>query len=158
VIEDGAYHIEHKEEAGEHILLHSREIPVDMDFMLEVLIMSVRSRGDNAYGLVFGAKDNESNYSFQIRNDHLYSIEKIYNGNSVALAQGEIDNIFIKKGSQKTLKVVKQGNRVHFYIDNHYVDEIPNVDFAGDKTGFLLRGAVRMSVDWTKTQVKFQSK
>jgi hypothetical protein len=156
LIEDGEYHIEHKGKKGFHIVLHPYGVSTDMDSMIHVSVSTVRGSGDHSYGFVFGAKDAENNYSFQIRNNNVYSIEKIRDGKRQKLAGGPIDNIFINKNSKKTLKIVKQRDKVRFYVDEYYLDELVNADFPGDLVGFIVDGKVKISVDWTRTQIKFK--
>jgi hypothetical protein len=156
LIDDGKYHVEHKASTGSYTVLHPDDLPNDMDFMIHVFIRSVQSSGEYSYGFVFGAKDAGNSYSFQIRNNHLYSIEKMLGGHTVKLAQGSIDNIFISQNSQKTLKIVRQGNIVRFYIDDHYIDEIVHVDFPGNRVGFLVEGKVKTSIEGTKTQIRLK--
>jgi flavoprotein len=65
--------------------------------------------------------------------------------------------VFISRNSEKTLKIVKLQNKVRFYVDDYYLDELKNVEFNGDKVGFLVEGKVKISVDSTRTEIKFSS-
>ena len=155
-IANGEYHIENRAGLGTHALIHPVGVPMNMDFMIDISIGSVSSSGEHAYGFVFGAKDTRNAYAFLVRNGHLYSIEKMSNGSSAEIAGGKIENTFIREDSQKSLKIVKRQNKVRFYIDGHFVDEMTDIDYFGDKTGFLVRGKVKMSVDRMHTQIRYQ--
>jgi hypothetical protein len=157
LIEDGMYHVEHKAKSGSHIVLHPYGVSNDMNYMIQIDIHSVLGSGNHSYGFVFGGKDLNNNYSFQVSSDNLYSIRQLHNGNEVELAGGHIDNVFISKGTGKTLKIVKMRNKLRFYVDDYYMDELANVEFPGDKVGFLVKGQVRISVDSTRTEIKFSS-
>jgi hypothetical protein len=78
-------------------------------------------------------------------------------GSVAEITGGPIDNIFIRRNSRKTLKIVKQKSTVRFYINDLYVDEIRDVDFPGNKIGFLVKGEVKISVDWIRTQIRFRN-
>ncbi len=156
VIAKGAYHIENRVRTGTHALVHPDGVPIDMDLMIDVSIGSVRSSGNNSYGFIFGAKDTSNNYAFLVRNGQFYSIEKMTGGKSTEMRGGQIDNIFISGDSQKSMKIVKRKNIIRFYIDGHLIDEIADIDYFGNKIGFLIRGKARMSVDRTRTQIRFQ--
>ena len=157
LIEDGEYHIENNETKGFHVVLHPSGISTGMNSMIQVSISDVRGSGKYSYGFVFGAKDTLNNYSFQVRNDNVYVIEKIINGKRKEIAKGQIDNIF-SSSFGKTLKLVTQRNKVRFYIDDNYVDELnlTKANIPGELIGFLVEGKVKISVDWTRTQIKYK--
>ena len=88
----------------------------------------------------------------------MYVIEKMLDGKRKEIASGQIDNIFSSNNFDKTLKLVKQRDKIRFYVDDNYVDELPlaNANFTGDLVGFLVEGRVKISVDWTRTQIKYK--
>ncbi len=157
-IDDGEYHIEHNEKEGVHVVLHPYGVSMGMDSMIHVSISDVRGSGKHSYGFVFGAKDASNNYSFQVRNSNEYVIEQMVDGKRTEIAKGPIDNIFASNNFGKTLKLVKQRDKIRFYVDEYYVDELPlnNAGFPGDLVGFLVEGRVKISVDWTRTQIKYK--
>ncbi len=158
LIENGEYHIEHNDKESVHVVLHPDGISRGMDSMIQISISDVRGSGKYSYGFVFGAQDSSNNYSFQIRNGNVYVIEKMFDGKRKEIASGEIDNIFSSNNFGKTLKLVKQRDKIRFYVDDNYVDELPlaNANFTGDLIGFLVEGRVKISVDWTRTQIKYK--
>ncbi len=156
-IEDGSYKLQNRSIEKSRIVLYPDGTPSDMDFMFRVSVISVRGFGDYSYGIIFGARDSENTYSFQIRDGHMYSVIKVLDGNTVELASGEIDNIFIGNDSQKSLKIVKKKDTVRFYVDGHFIDEVYNSDFLGDKVGFLLKGNVTLSIDSIQKQMRFKN-
>ena len=158
MIEDGEYHIQHNEKKGFHVVIHPYGVATGMDSMIQVSISDVRGSGKYSYGFIFGAKDTTNNYSFQIRSGNMYVIEKMIDGKRIEIAKGPIDNIFSSNNFGTTLKLVKQNNKIRFYVDEYYVDELPlaKADFPGDLVGFLVEGRVKISVDWTRTQMKYK--
>ncbi len=157
LIEEGEYRVEHMAVSGYHIVLHPYGVPNEMNYMIHIAISSVRGSGKHSYGFVLGGKDNINNYSFQIHSDNSYSIKKRVNGQESELSRGHIDNVFISKSSGKTLKIVKLNNKVRFYVDDYYFDELSAVEFPGDKVGFLVEGQVKIAVDSTRTEIKYSS-
>ncbi len=158
LIENGEYHIEHNDKESVHVVLHPDGISRGMDSMIQISISDVRGSGKYSYGFVFGAQDSSNNYSFQIRNGNIYVIEQMFDGKRKEIASGEIDNIFSSNNFGKTLKLVKQRDKIRFYVDDNYVDELSlaNANFTGDLIGFLVEGRVKISVDWTRTQIKYK--
>ncbi len=157
LIEEGEYRLEHKAQSGSHIVLHPYGVPNNMNYVIHAVISSVRGSGKNAYGFVLGGKDTDNNYSFQIHSDNSYTVKKRNGGYEEELVGGHIDNVFIGQSSGTTLKVVKLNNKVRFYLDGYYIDELLNVEFPGDKVGFLVEGKIRIAVDATRTEIKFSS-
>ena len=153
---NGEYYIEHKSE-GMDAVIYSRDIPQEMDFIINVYISSFQGRDSNYYGLLFGAQDSSNGYLFIIRNNHSYSIRKLSEGISEELAEGPIDNIFISGSDHKSLKAVKQRSVISFYINDLYIDEVSDATFPGEKIGFALEGKSKISVDWVKTEIRFKS-
>ncbi len=158
LIEDGEYHIQHNEKKGYHVVVHPYGVSMEMDSMIQISISDVRGSGKYAYGFVFGAKDTTNNYSFQIRSGNVYVIEKMLDGKRIEVARGPIDNTFSSNSFGTTLKLVKQRNKIRFYVDDYYVGELPLASAAlpGDLVGFFVEGRVKISVDWTRTQMKYK--
>ena len=158
LIDGGEYHIEHNVKENFHVVLHPDGISTGMDSMIQVSISDIRGSGTYAYGFVFGAKDSSNNYSFQVRSGNTYVIEKMLNGKRKEIARGPIDTVFTSNNFGKILKLVKLRDKIRFYIDENYVDELPhsNINFMGDLVGFLVEGRVKISVDWTRTQIKYK--
>ncbi len=158
LINDGEYHIENNEKGSLHVVLHPNGISMGMDSMIQVSISDIRGAGRYSYGFVFGAKDTSNNYSLQVTNENLYIVEKMVNGKRKEVARGPIDNVFSSDSFGKTLKLVKQRDKIRFYVDDNYVDEllISDAKFPGDLVGFLVSGRAKISVDWTRTQIKYK--
>ena len=158
LIDEGEYHIENNDKESFHVVLHPDGISMGMDSMIQVSISDVRGAGKYSYGFIFGAKDTSNNYSLQITSSDVYIIEKMVNGKRDEIARGQIDNVFSSNDFGKTLKLVKQKDKIRFYVDDNYVNElvISNANFQGDLVGFLVSGRAKISVDWTRTQIKYK--
>jgi hypothetical protein len=56
-----------------------------------------------------------------------YSLPRLFFATDRAcLWRKQIDKIFISGETQKSMRKVKRGNKVSFYIDGHFIDEFQN--------------------------------
>jgi hypothetical protein len=95
----------------------------------------VTKANNYSYGFVFGAKDALNNYIFQIKENGSYSISKYRKGALQELAGGKITNTVFNQNAANTLKIIKQGDMISFYINDNSIDELSNLSFFGNKAG-----------------------
>lgn len=165
-IEKGEYLIENKRKAGAHIVLNHMDLLDKTDFITEVSIRPVKNlenfsfglvvndAGGRFYGFIFGAEDASHYNSFQISEDGFYSISTYQNAVSKVLRSGKIKKAADSQNPLNTLKVIKQGDNIRFYINDDYLDEISNLSFYGKKAGFIIDGGLKIAVDKIHTQTK----
>ncbi len=156
-VKGGKYQIENKTSDSSHTIFHPQDLPHSMDFMIQASFASLTNTGGHSYGYVFGARDNLAKFTFEVRDNSFYAIKKYQGGISEDLASGQIDNVFIGNNNLKVLKIVKQGERIRFYINDHYMEEISGLALWGNKTGFIIEGKMYLTVDWLKTQLRFNN-
>jgi hypothetical protein len=156
-IEDGLYHIENKKERGALIVLHYQRFPHESDFVLEIAVRGGRGQDRNAYGFIFGAKDARNNYSFQIAGNKYYSVKNYQDGVAGQLTAGEIKDP-LTDNSPALLKIVKQADEIHFYINNWHADKVSNIKFYGDRIGFIVEGKSHIAVDYTRSYIRNRDK
>ena len=152
-IEDGLYHIENKNQGGALIVLHYQRFPHESDFVLEIAIRAVRGTDKNAYGFIFGAKDARNNYSFQITENKYYAVKNYQHGVSGQLTSGAIKASLENSNSPVLLKIVKQADDIHFYINNWHADKVSNLGFFGSQIGFIVEGKSHIAIDYTRSYI-----
>ncbi len=155
-IKDGKYYIENKSRSGKHIILHHADFPMGNEFIVKTAIKTTKASADHAYGFVMGAMDASNSYVFQITGDESYSIERYQKGVAREISGGKIINKNFTKDSFNILKVERRGSKILFFINDHFVDEIPDISFFGNKVGFLVDGKSEIAVDYTHSQIWFE--
>lgn len=153
LIKDGKYYIDNKRKFGRHMVLFNYFFSHKLDFSLEAAINKERGPENSAYGVVFAVRNSRNNHVFQIIGTNKYSIGRYVNGDFQEIAGGKIGETVINRGSANVLKLAKQGNDIHFLINNHYLDRVSGVPLHGKKTGFILDGKTKISIDYTLLQV-----
>ncbi len=153
LIDEGKYYINNKREFGRHIVLFNYFFSHKLDFSLEAAVNKENGPDNSAYGLVFAVKNSRNNHVFQIIGYDKYSIGRYVNGDFQEITGGKIGEKVIKRDSANVLKLAKQGNDIHFLINNHYLDRVSGLALYGKKTGFILDGKTTISIDYTLLQV-----
>ncbi|KPJ99253.1 MAG: hypothetical protein AMK71_10060, partial [Nitrospira bacterium SG8_35_4] len=107
----------------------------------------------NAYGFIFGAKDARNNYSFQITENKYYAVKNYQHGVSGQLTSGAIKASLENSNSPVLLKIVKQADDIHFYINNWHADKVSNLGFFGSQIGFIVEGKSHIAIDYTRSYI-----
>jgi hypothetical protein len=165
-IKDGEYLIENKRKKGPHIIFYHYDFPIDINFITEASMKAVKTAGGfsyglvvkspdkHSYGLVFGAKDTLNNYTFQIRENGSYLINRYKNGSLQELSAGKIKDTAYNQDASNILKIVRQGNNTRFFINDNFIYETLNLSFFGNKAGFIVDGEFKIAVDKIRTQIQ----
>lgn len=153
-IEDGEYFLENKRDTGSHVVYHYHDFPHDNDFLIEATIRTVWAPGDYSFGFIFGGRDSLNYYSFQVANNHSFSIRRYINGAPDELAVGTVRNVY--ENLHNIIRVAKQGDNVRFFVNGKYLAKVANLTFFGNKIGFISNGRSEISVDRTYSRIKIE--
>jgi len=153
-IDKGAYQIHNKRDSNPLFVLHHYDFPHEADFIIEAFIMPVKRSRKYSYGFLLGAKDVLNNYAFQIGSNNSYSIKLFIDGIEFVVADGKVRTGVIKRNSVNTIKIIKQGSEASFYINDVFLDIIANVDFYGNKVGFIVEGATKIAIEKEQSRIK----
>jgi tetratricopeptide (TPR) repeat protein len=146
-IKDGKYHIQNRRKSGAYIILNGPDLSTGHDFEVEAHLNSIDNSGDHSLGLVFGAKDTEDFFAFQMLSEDEYSIRKYFRGVSLELAGGNINSKPEFQDTFTVLKINSTENKLSFFINGNYVDEVSDISFSNRKTGFFVNGQAEIVVD-----------
>ncbi|MCK5140140.1 MAG: hypothetical protein KAQ85_09890, partial [Thermodesulfovibrionia bacterium] len=146
-IKGGKYHIENKRKKGAHFVFHRHDFPHDSDFEIEVYLKAAKTIYSHSYGFVLGAKDPYNNLIFRIINMQFYLINKYHNGVQKDLNGSKLEEGVINKDSFNAMKIEKKGRITRFYINDHFIHEISDISFEGNRIGFVVEGELKISVD-----------
>ena len=146
-IKGGKYHIENKRKKGAHFVFHRHDFPHDSDFEIEVYLKAAKTIYSHSYGFVLGAKDPYNNLIFRIINMQFYLINKYHNGVQKDLNGGKLEERVINKDSFNAMKIEKKGRITRFYINDHFIHEVSDISFEGNRIGFVVEGELKISVD-----------
>ncbi len=119
---------------------------IDEDFILEGTIKKGRGRDDNILGLVFNISlDGSSYYIFGYSNNGSYALFQ-YDKEWNTLIPWTNNNI-IKVSAFNKLKVVREGSKLSFYINDTFVDSYNNYISNGIDFGFGTASDIELIID-----------
>jgi hypothetical protein len=156
IIINGEYRMESKIVNGSLINLHYHVFPHDGDFEIESHVKSEMDGKNQAYGLVFGARDILNNYVFKVTSEGSYSIGKYVMGIWKELRGGKIRDGIIRHNSTNVLMIGRKNQKVHFFVNNTYLNNYSIKSFDGKQIGFIVQGKTVMAVDGTRSLIESQ--
>jgi tetratricopeptide (TPR) repeat protein len=146
-VQNGKYMFAHKRKQGSWFSWNSIDIEPSGDFMLESTITKRGGIEDNAYEIVWGLKDIDNCYKFGVSGDGGYIYSKFQYGKWQAIIDWT-DSPYVNQGnSTNTLAIVKSGDLLKFYINDHFVNTTPYQKFFGNNIGFALNKNISIEVD-----------
>lgn len=109
------------------------------NFALEVDARKVSGPWYAAYGLIFGYRDDDNFYYFEVADDGRYKIGKGQAG-KWAMLHGWTRSGFINKDKETNrLKVVCLGSTIAVYVNGHFLTSVTDSTFADGYIGVIVR-------------------
>lgn len=146
-LKDGKYYILNMRESGAYVILNGPDISTDSEFEIESHLISLDATDEHSYGLVFGAKNKEDYFVFQMLPEDYYSIRKYFRGASLELAGGNINNKPESQDLFNVLKINNKENKLSFFINGNFIDEVSDISFSNRKAGFFVDGQAEIVID-----------
>ncbi len=154
----GSYYFEHKRTDGAWTSWNRKFIDTEGDFTIEAKIKKVSGILNNGYGIIFGRKDSDNQYQFEISGNGSYRYDREVDG-KVTAVKGWTKSSYINKGNgvYNTLTLKKIDKKVKFYINNGWV-YTDNFDrFLGNIFGFIINKNQKIAVDYLKIYSEYES-
>lgn len=146
-IRNGNYYFDHKRSSGGWSSTIKKYIDTSRDF--KILADIKKESGDlyGGYGIVFGRKDSNNQTLFYVNGNGSYSINKIKDGKDNYLRSWTSSSAVRKgNGAYNVLKVVKNGSKLEYYINNTKVYTDYNPGFYGDRLGYIVYNKQKVSI------------
>lgn len=147
-ISDGLYHFEHKSAEKGRSSTRIVEINTARDFSISSRIKKISGDDAEGYGLLFGRENSENQFAFLAAGDGTFRIMEYSDGSITNLKEWTHSDT-IKKGNGKfnTLRIVKEGNQIRFFINQTVVFTDSFKSFYGDRLGFVVFGKQEIAID-----------
>ncbi|MEQ6124133.1 hypothetical protein AAON49_08045 [Pseudotenacibaculum sp. MALMAid0570] len=146
-IKNGNYYFDHKRDKGGWSSTIVKYIDTSRDFKILADIKKESGIQNNGYGIVFGRKDSNNQNLFYVSGKGNYCINKMKNGKDNYLKQWSPSSAIRKgNGAYNVLKVVKNGSKLEYYINNTKVYTDYSPEFFGDRLGYILYDKQKISV------------
>lgn len=146
-VEQGYYIYEYKKSKSAYFSWHEVALGEDKDFKVEANITKISGVDDTAFSLVWGMKDVKNYYAFGINGNGGYMVEKSIDGQWENITHWNSSSYINKKNAINKLAILKNKDKLEFYINDRQVNEIPYAKFLGNKIGFLIGNKIKIAVD-----------
>ena len=146
-IKNGDYFFDHKRESGGWSSTINKYINTSRDFKILADFKKISGIQNNGYGIVFGRKDSDNQNLFYINGNGSYTVSRIVDGKTNYLRDW-VKSSAIRKGngSYNVLKIVKNGSKLEYYINNTKVYTNYSPKFFGDRLGFIVYNKQKISI------------
>ena len=146
-IRNGNYYFDHKRDKGGWSSTIKRYIDTSRDFKILADIKKESGIQNNGYGIIFARADSNNQNLFYVNGNGSYSINKMKNGKDNFLKEW-VSSSAIRKGNgaYNVLKIVKNGSKLEYYINNTKVYTDYNPEFFGDRLGYILYDRQKISI------------
>lgn len=155
-VSNGHYYFEHKENEYSRITnVRVDNFDANGDWVLESKIRHVGGIENNAFGILFGRKDNDNQFEFCLAANGYYFIKRNYGKGLRNYLNTETNGSWTKSSTVKkgnyvynTLKVEKKGSNWLFYINGSLVETVRSYSWSGQRIGFSIYKNQRIEADY----------
>ncbi len=148
-VQGGQYHFDHRRDKGGWFSWPQTLVNIDEsgDFRIESTMTKTSGVDSSAYEIFWGMKDNKNCYCFGVSGNGGYLYGKYRQGRWKTLL-GWTKSAHINQGNlTNTLAVEKSGERIRFYVNNHFIAETSYEKQFGRKIGFSLNDKMAVEID-----------
>ncbi len=147
-ISNGYYYFEHKRDSQGWTTSLPFSFDTSGDFMIDTSIRKVSGVNNNGYGILWGRKDSDNEFSFVISGDGHFKLSKDEKGDTHYYYKWtKSEHINQGNDSINRLSIMKWGASIYCYINEVIVASIPFEGFFGTKAGFTIFDAQKIAVD-----------
>lgn len=149
-VENGHYVITNEEEKGFEALTHKAEIDASESFSIETKIKQVKGTVNFGYGLIFGMRDTENFYVFEVTSNSYFSIYYYSKGEKRKLVEWTKTDALSTMGTYNDLRLAHESGMFNFYINNQRIASLRPRKFFGNRFGFKVMKHMSVWVDFIK--------
>jgi hypothetical protein len=137
-IENSALTFEHKRDESSFMLWNLTYLDDYNPYVIETKLKHVNGLVEYGFGLIWGVKDLDSFYTFNISDNGYYRIALDKNGEWEDIVAWTESAYVHKNNGTNILKVIKKNNKIAFYINGYFVNQIDNVVLFGHGVGYII--------------------
>lgn len=138
--EQGEICIEVKNDKEFYLGVNHFDVDRTGDYSIESTFIKSEGKGNEWYGLIFGHKDPDNFYAFQISELGYYCIYGEVEGVKINIRDYFISSAINRGNNWNQLKVIKFGDYMNFYINGEVVEKLKASYFKGNNFGFFASG------------------
>jgi len=123
------------------------KIPINQnyDFSISATLKYKKGFSGDGYGLCYGKKNKDNNFTFTISENGIYEFGKWENGKWLSISRNK--SAFINKnGLANKIGLVKIDDKINFYINDEFVENQPFENFFGKNIGFVIYNKMTVEI------------
>ena len=154
----GIFVLEHKRQNGAWANTVKINLNQSSDFIIDTKVTKVYGVNNHGYGLTWGGKNKSNHYVFLVSGNGYFQIGKTESGQFVNIIDWKKSPAINKNNGQNALKIEKNGEKMHFYINGRRVESLDAMPFYGKKIGFFVNKNMKIKASWlvVKSNLKTQ--
>ena len=150
-LSNGFYYFEHKRTVNSWVTYKKVPFLRESSFKIEASFRKISGVQNNGYGLIFGRKDSDNEFQFEVSGDGHFRVDKMQNGVSSEVKPWTASTAIVTgNGATNTLKVAKSGTSMRYFINDELVFTSNYQFFFGDEVGFTVSQNQRIGIDFLR--------
>lgn len=147
-VDNGVYWFEHKRTEGNWYTWMTTEGDFDQDFRLQTVLEKHSGVNNYGYGIAWALQDIDNFYTLEISGDGHYRIDRCKEGKWETIQDWTASSFVQRENTVNMLSVVRQGQEMHFFINEQLALSKPVAEFAsfGKKIGFGINRQITVKV------------
>ncbi len=144
----GAYNLKHKKEKSSYYFWKDIQFNQYQDFEISADITQVTGVDDYGFGITYGLKDVDNNYTFYVTSNGYFRVFKYDNGDKIEIKDWTYEPDFINPmGTANAFRVHKEGDITRFFVNGNFLLEVDKQEFYGPNVGFVLASTMEVRVE-----------
>ena len=150
-VEGGRYIIQNRsDQASCRTWNRGIKLPSEIDFTIEASIEKTGGPNNRGYGLIWGLKDNQNQYLFEIGGNGYFGVFRIENGAPSPIFNWKSFASINKGNSKNTLTIARYKEKTHFFVNDAYAGGTDGLPLFGGKAGFGNESKIETAVDYIR--------
>jgi hypothetical protein len=146
-IENGLLTFHHLREDGSFLIYNISYLDDSQPYTIETKIKHISGVEEYGYGFIWGIQDINNFYSFNLTASGYYRVGRMINDTWEDII-GWTESSHIEKNHESNLlSIKKKGDKVSFYINNNYVNQIDSEKLPGHEVGYIIWRKQTIQVD-----------
>ncbi|MCF7792515.1 MAG: hypothetical protein K9N09_01150 [Candidatus Cloacimonetes bacterium] len=146
-IENGKLIFRHKNTEGSYYIWQWSCLNGDEPFLIESTMNHTAGAENYGFGLLWGLDNAENYFTFNITDNGYYRIGRKKEGEWHAYVDWTQSSRINTNGIRNSLQLEKEGDKIKFYINGSYVDQIDFETIFADGVGFVIWGDQTIEID-----------
>lgn len=146
-MENGKMIFRHKDTEGSYFTWQWSYLDGNKPFLIESTMSHTAGVDNKGFGLTWGIENGSNYFTFNITDNGYYRIGRMKEGEWHEYVDWTQSSRINTNGIRNSLQLEKEGDKIKFYINGSYVDQINYENIFADGVGFVIWGDQTIEID-----------